>query len=93
MYVPVAFQSIGEKLHPRLRGTNSVTRYVFSEGSWVIPKKATHMDDETWAKVVTVVAPGIIRMKVGNVACAFIIILSIYLTLHLCPYKLSSDDL
>ena len=51
------------------------------------------MDDETWTKVVKVVAPGIIKMKVSNVACVFPILLSIYLTLHLCPSRLSSDDL
>ena len=49
----------GEKFHPRLRGTNLVTRYGFTEGYCVIPNKAAYMDDETWEKVVKVAAPGI----------------------------------
>ena len=51
------------------------------------------MDDETCTKVVKVVAPGIRKMEVSNVACVFPILLYIYLTLHLYTYKLSSDDL
>ena len=51
------------------------------------------MDDDTWEKVVKVVAPGIIKMKVSNVACVFPILFSIYLTIRLCPSKFSSDDL
>ena len=70
-----------------------MTRYGFPEGSCVIPTKAAYMDDETWAKVVKVVAPGIIKINVSNVACVFTILFSIYLTLHLCSYKFSSDDL
>ena len=59
----------------------------------MIPNKATYMDDETWVKVVKVVAPGIRKMKVSNVACVLPILFYIYLTLHLCPSKLSSDDM
>ena len=51
------------------------------------------MDDETWSKVVKVVAPGIRKMKVNNFACVFPILFCIHLTLHLCPSELSSDDL
>ena len=51
------------------------------------------MDDDTWEKVVKVVAPGIIKMKVSNVACVFPILLSIYITIHIYPSKFSSDDL
>ena len=80
-------------MHPRLIGTNLVTRDVFPEGSYVIPNKAEYMYDETWVKVVKVVAPGIRKMKVSNVACVFPILFSIYITFHLCPSKLSSDDL
>ena len=54
-------------MHPRLIGNNLVTKYVFPEGSCVIPNKAAYMDDETWAKVVKVVAPGIRKMAVSNV--------------------------
>ena len=69
---PVIFLSKGKKVHPRIRGINLVTRYGFPEGSCVILKKSAYMDDETWAKMVKVVAPGIIKMKVGNVACVFL---------------------
>ena len=72
--------------------TNLVTRYGLPEVSCVIPKKTSKMDDETWEKLVKVVAPGIRKMKVINFACVFPILFSIYLTLHLCPSKLSSDD-
>ena len=59
-------------MHPRLIGNNFVTRYGFPELSCVIPKKSAYMDDETWAKVVKVVDPGIRKMKVSNVACDFL---------------------
>ena len=80
-------------MHPRLRGTNLVTRYGLPEGSCAIINKAAYMDDDTWENVVKVVAPSIIKMKVTNVASVFPILFSIYLTIHLCSYKLSSDDL
>ena len=86
------FLAKGEKV-PRLRGNSLVNIYGFSEGSCVIPKKVAYMDDETWLKVVKVVALGIIKMKVSNVACVFPILFSIYLTLHLFPSKFSADDL
>ena len=52
----------------RLRGKNLVTKYGLPEVSCVIPNKAAYMDDKTWAKVVKVVAPGIRKMAVRNVA-------------------------
>ena len=70
-----------------------MTKYGFPEGSFVIPNKAAYMDDETWAKVVKVVAPGIRKMRVSNVACVLPILLSIYLILPFCPYKFSADDM
>ena len=90
---PVIFLTKGTKVHPRLKGANLVTRYGLPEGSCVIPKKSAYMDDDTWAKVVKVVAPGIRKMKVSNIACVFPILLSVYLTLHICTSKFSSDDL
>ena len=79
-------------MHPRLRDNNLVTKYVFPEGSCVIPNKAAYMDDETWAKVVKVVAPGIRKMAVINVSFVCSILFSTYLTLYLCSSKLSADD-
>ena len=64
---PVLFLPKGTKLNPRLRGNNLVTKYELTEGSCVITKKSAYMDDETWAKVVKVVAPGIRKMVVSNV--------------------------
>ena len=49
-----------------------MTRYVLPEGCCVISNKAAYMDDETWAEVVKVVAPGMIKIKVSNVACVFL---------------------
>ena len=69
---PVIFLTKGKKLHPRLRGTNLVTINIFSKGSCVITNKAEYMDDETWTKVVKVVAPGIRKMKVSHVFVFFI---------------------
>ena len=45
------------------------------------------MDYETWEKVVKVLARGIRKIKVSNVACVFPILLSINLTIHVCTYK------
>ena len=82
----------GTKVHPRLIGNNLVTKYGFPEGSCVIPKKSAYMDDETWEKVVKVVAPGIRKMTVRNVAFFCPVLLYTYLTLQLCYYKFSEDD-
>ena len=89
---PVIFLAKGTNFHPRLRGNNLVTKYGLPEGSCVIPNKAAYMDDETWAKVVKVVAPGIRKMMVRNVAFVCSILFSTYLTRHLCSSKFSADD-
>ena len=65
---PVIFLAKGTKFYPRLRGNNLLNKYGFPEESCVIPKKAAYMDDETWANVLKVVAPGIRKMAVSNVA-------------------------
>ena len=83
----------GTKVNPRLRGTNLVTRYGLPKGCFVITNKAAYIDGDTWAKAVKVVAPVIIKIKLSNVARVFPILFSIYITLHICPSKLSSDDL
>ena len=49
------------------------------------------MYDDTWVKVVKMAAPGIRKMKVGDVACVLPILLSLYLNIHLYLSKLSSD--
>ena len=69
-----------------------MTKYGFPEGSCVIPNKAAYMDNETWAKVVKVVALSIRKMAVRNVAFVCSILFSTYLTLHLRSSKLSADD-
>ena len=43
----------------------------------MIPKKAAYMYDEAWSKVVKMVAPGIIKMKLINVAFFALFILYI----------------
>ena len=90
--VPVIFLAKGTEVHPRLRGNNLVTKYGLPEGSCVIPNKAAYMDDETWAKVVKAVAPGIRKMVVSNVAFVCSVLFSTYLTLNLCSSKVSADD-
>ena len=79
-------------MHPRLRYNNFVTKYVLPEGSFVIPNKSAYLDDETWAKVVKVVAPGIRKVAVINVAFVCSVLFSTYINLHLCSSKLSADD-
>ena len=90
---PVIFLTKGETVHPSLIGTNLVTRYGFTVGYFVIPNKAAYMDDKTWVKVVKLVAPGIRKIKVINVSCVFPVLFSIYISLHICPFKLFPDDL
>ena len=70
-----------------------MTRYGLPEVSCVILNKETYIDDETWAKVVKVVALVIRKMKVSNVACVFPILFTIYLIIHLCTSKFYSYDL
>ena len=65
---PVVFLEKGTQVHPILRGNNLVTRYGLPEISSVIPNKTAYMDDETWEKVVKVVATGIRKMALINVA-------------------------
>ena len=88
---PVIFLSKGEKVQPRPRGDNWVTRYGSPEGYCVTPIKASYMDDKTWAKVAKVVAPGARKMAVRNVAFVCSILFPTYLNLHLCSSKLSAD--
>ena len=61
-----------------------MTRYVCPEVSYVIQNNTSYMDDETWEKLVNVLAPGIRKIVVINVDLFCSILLSIYLTLHLC---------
>ena len=42
---PVIFLEKRTKVHQRLRGKNLVTKYGFPEGSCVVPKKTSYMDD------------------------------------------------
>ena len=90
---PVIFMAKGTKVQPRLKDTNLVTIQGLPKVYCVIPNKEAYMDDETSAKVVKVVSSSIRKMKAINVACVFPIFLSIYLNIHLCPSKLSSNDL
>ena len=76
---PMIFLEKGTKVHLRIRGKKLVTRYIFQEGYYVIPNKATYVDDETWDEVVKVVSPGIIKMMVSNVTCVLPILLYIYI--------------
>ena len=80
-------------MHPRLRYNNFVTKYGLPEGSFVIPNKSAYMDDKTWAKVVKVVAPGIRKVAVINVAFVCSVLFSTYLTLLLCSSKFSANCL
>ena len=89
---PVIFLAKGTNVHPRLRVNTLVIKYGLTEGSRVIPKKESYMDDEIWPKVVKVAALGIRKMVVRNVAFVCSILLSSYLNLHLSYSKFSADE-
>ena len=80
-------------MQPRIRGINLVNITGFIERYCVIPREGPYMDGKTWKKVVKLVASGIRKIKVRNFACVFPILFSIYITLHICPSKLSTDDM
>ena len=80
-------------MRPRLRSKNLATKYGFPEGYFVIPNQSTYMDEETWEKVVKVVAPDIRKKLVRNVDFVCSILFYAYLTLNLCSSKFSADDL
>ena len=84
MNSPVIFLAKRTKVHPSFRSNNLVTIHGFTEGSCAITYKESYMDDETWAKVVKVVSPGIIKTKVNDIACVLPILFSTYLTIYLC---------
>ena len=65
----VIFLSKGDLVNPSYRDTNLVTKYGFTEGSYVIPNKSAYMDDENRKNVVKVLAPVIRKIKVRNIAC------------------------
>ena len=65
---PVIYLSKGSNVHLRLRVNNLVTRYGLPELSCVIPNKEEYMDNETWKKVVKLLAPVIRKINVSNVA-------------------------
>ena len=86
---PVIFLEKGTKAHPKIRGNSLVTRYQLPEVSYVILNKAAYMYYETWVKVVKVVAPGIRKMKVRNVAFVLTIYsLSIHFSISIHPNSL-----
>ena len=89
---PVIFLAKETIAHQRMRGNNSVTKYGFPEGPCVIPNKASYMDDDNWAKVVKVVAPGIRKMAVKNVAFVCSILFSTYIIIDLCYSKFYADN-
>ena len=59
----------------------------------MITNKVAFMDDETWEKVVKVVAPGIRKIMVSKVVIVLPILFSIHLTLYICPSKISAVDM
>ena len=82
----------GTEVHKSLRGKNLGTKYGLPEGYFVLQRKEAYMDDNTWEKVVKVVAPGIRKMAVSNVDFVCSNLLYTYLNLNLCSSKLSADD-
>ena len=77
--VTVIFLARGNLVYPKLRGINSVTKYRFPEGSYVIPKKLLCKNDEAWSKVVKVTDTDIRKTKFGNVGLCFFLFYYIYI--------------
>ena len=50
----------------------------------MIPNNTIYTNDDTWEQVVKMASPGIRKMKVINVAFVLPVLVSIYLTHHLC---------
>ena len=60
---PVVFVPKGREVPRRFRGDRLHSVYGLPEGSCVIPNKNGYMDDDTWLKVVEILAPAIRKMK------------------------------
>ena len=79
----------------KYRSISLVTKYGFSEFAYVIPNKAAYMDDETWSKVVKVVAPGIQKwrreMLLFNLFYFLLIKLYIYVPKIICRWFVTSN--
>ena len=56
---PVILPGKGTLVYPDIGGSNVVSWYKSPEVSCVILEIISYMDDETWAKLAKVVAPGI----------------------------------
>eukprot|EP00957_Ditylum_brightwellii_P100952 7694671-Ditylum_brightwellii.AAC.1 len=60
----VIFLTKGREVHRSFRGNRLHTVFGLPEGSCVIANGTGCMDDETWLKVVEILAPAIRKMKV-----------------------------
>ena len=74
----MVFIEKGALVHPRLRGTNMVTKYELKEGSFVIPNKISHINDETLVQVVKL-ASYAIRKNEGVFFLVFCLFYFIYI--------------
>ena len=81
---PVIFLTKDTKVHQRLRDNNFVTKNGLPKGSCVITNKSAYMDENTWVKLVTVVASSNRKLAVRNIAFVCCILFSTYLTIYLC---------
>eukprot|EP00957_Ditylum_brightwellii_P197394 15039043-Ditylum_brightwellii.AAC.1 len=60
---PVVFLTKGTEVHQSFRGNRLHAVFGVPEGSCVIANGTGYMDDETWLKVVKILAPAIRKMK------------------------------
>ena len=74
----VTFMSKVNLAHPRLRGSNLVTRCVLIEVSCVNPNKTSYVGDEAWSKALKVLDPRIRKMKAEKFFVS-LLIYSIYI--------------
>ena len=63
MNVPLILKEKGNSVQPRLRGINLVTQYGLPERYCLIPIKGLYINDDTWASLVNMVAPGIRKLR------------------------------
>ncbi len=62
---PVIFIPQGKEVNRCFAGDKLHIIYGLPEGSCVIPNASGYMDDETWLKVVEVLAPAMRKMEVS----------------------------
>eukprot|EP00957_Ditylum_brightwellii_P204708 15340482-Ditylum_brightwellii.AAC.1 len=68
---PVIFLTKGKEVHCSFRENKLHTMFGLPEGSYVIANGTGYMDNETWLKVVKLLAPATRKMKIKTLTKYF----------------------